>query len=160
MADSLANFGCDSQSDHWFSSTADLPQQIKLYFPRWAYWISDWFGFVNFHFISSNLFGCLVALCEQVYVLRFSWGVCDVPPLTPRRGQMEYWTKMLGTEHIPLYLVGLRNDVGKWFLNRVIHLAAQFPLRSVYRPGCCPEDQTWLLKGTSLVYCLPFISRR
>jgi hypothetical protein len=34
VADSLANFGCDSQSDHWVSSTADLPQQIKVYFPR------------------------------------------------------------------------------------------------------------------------------
>lgn len=78
VADSLAYFGCDSQSDSWFSSTADLPQQIKVYFPRESGLIeyqSDWFGFVNFHFISSNVFGCLVALCEQVYVLRFSLGV-------------------------------------------------------------------------------------
>mgnify|MGYP007107311450 CR=1 FL=1 len=43
----------------------------------------------------------------------FMGKVLTSSPLTPRRGADGVLTKMLGTEHIPPYLVGLRNDVGK-----------------------------------------------
>lgn len=51
MADSLANFGCDSQFDYRFSSTADLPQRQEGFFSQKSGLIEYHIGLALFTFI-------------------------------------------------------------------------------------------------------------